>query len=50
MWWYTDGMHAVTEMSKGIVLPSSCGMSAVIALPPSRAWASNSRKSNRSEL
>ena len=35
MWSYTNGMHAVTEMSKGIELPSSCGMSAVIAFPQS---------------
>ena len=41
-------MHAVTEMSNGIVLPSSCGMSAVTALPPSWAFASSSRKSKRS--
>ena len=48
MWWYTDGMHAVTEMSNGIELPSSCGMSTVMALPPIWAWASKSRKSNLS--
>ena len=40
MWWYTDGMQAVTEMSKGIEPPPSCGMSAVTAFPPIRSWAS----------
>ena len=33
-WWYTEGMHAVTELSNRIELPSSCGMYAVTALPP----------------
>ena len=47
-WSYTDGMHAVTEMSNGTVLPSDCGISAVTALPPICSLASNSRKSNRS--
>ena len=50
MWSYTDGMQAVTEMSKGIDVPSPWGMSAVMALPPMRSWASKSRKSNRSAL
>ena len=45
---YTDGMQAVTEMSKGMELPSRWGMSAVTALPPIRSRASYSRKSNRS--
>ena len=34
MWSYTDGMQAVTDMSKGIDVPSSWGMSTVMALPP----------------
>ena len=41
-------MYAVTEMSTGIVLPSSCGISTVTALPPMRAFFSQSSKSNRS--
>ena len=41
-------MQAVTEISNGIDEPSSCGMSTVMALPPTWACASNSRKSNRS--
>ena len=34
------GMHAVTEMSNGIAVPSACSMSAVTALPPIRPAAS----------
>ena len=48
IWWYTEGMHAVTEISNGMEEPSSCGMSTVTALPPTRDCASYSRKSNRS--